>query len=203
MRFVVPAMLFAVGCSPPPPTVETPPIATAETATAVRAKEPPPAPAPIDAPEISRSVGKDGSVVVLWPRIIPKSDDAAVRELAKQVQDRLEAVAREAHPGVPIDRRPEPERVCPRSGCGGIAVGAVLSHKDSACAVVALTSAPGQSPQQLTAWSGKVSFKMDQVPFREYPESQIAVHDFQRCDNLATDMDANRGAVVEVVRAVK
>src|SRR4051812_28885981 len=43
-----------------------------------------------DTPEISRSRGTAGGVVVLWPRIVPRSEDPAVLDLATRIQAKLE-----------------------------------------------------------------------------------------------------------------
>src|SRR5262249_26564909 len=81
-----------------------------------------------DAPEISRSAGVSGGVVVLWPRV-PRDSGATSegnRKMAAGIQRRLTAIVQRALPGRSVDVRPEPERVCPRSGCTALAVGAVL-----------------------------------------------------------------------------
>ena len=62
-----------------------------------------------NAPEISRSRGEQGGAVVLWPRVIPKTDDPAVLELAARVQARLAQLA-EAHTSKE-DKSPSPKRV--------------------------------------------------------------------------------------------
>src|SRR5262249_6485435 len=49
-----------------------------------------------DAPEISRSRGTKGGVVVLWPRVWPRSEEPGATELATKVQKRLEELARRA-----------------------------------------------------------------------------------------------------------
>ena len=67
-----------------------------------------------DAPEISRSVGVKGGVVVLWPRVLPATADPAVQVEAQKLQARLTAMAEAAAPAAPRDVRPTPERVCPR-----------------------------------------------------------------------------------------
>src|SRR5258708_37593206 len=107
-----------------------------------------------DAPEIRRSVGVDGGVVVLWPRIPGSAKDPDARQIAAKIQKRLAAIVQRALPGRPIDVRPEPERVCRRSGCAALAVGAVLSKEGGGCAVTATVSAPGASPARLLAWVG-------------------------------------------------
>ena len=46
-----------------------------------------------DAPEISRSVGQTGGVVVFWPRIVPRSvgGDPQMHAIAQRLQERLAA----------------------------------------------------------------------------------------------------------------
>src|SRR6185503_16371430 len=101
-----------------------------------------------DSPEISRSVGVKGGIVILWPRLIPK-DDPHLRDIGGKVQKRLADLAKTAFPDAPIDVRPEPERVCPRSGCDGITLGVVIKKKDEQCAAAALVAKSGQSETQI------------------------------------------------------
>ena len=70
-------------------------------------------------PEISRSGGVTGGVVLLWPRVIPRSEDPQTDQDAAFVQGQLRAAIARALPGRPVDVRPNPERVCPRAGCAG------------------------------------------------------------------------------------
>jgi hypothetical protein len=149
-----------------------------------------------DGPQISRSVGVDGGVVILWPRVIPKSSAAVPRNAAWVVQQHLIRLVAAALPGRPVDIRPEPERVCPQAGCKGVAVGALVVHNNMGCAVVALVSGPGRSPQTLVPWGGLVELRQPQVPFREPPESFVTIRDFQRCDGLS-------GPLQELELAVK
>ncbi len=137
-----------------------------------------------DAPEISRSVGAPGGVVVLWPRVIPATEDPALRSLAGQVQSRLKAMVDTAGPGRQVDVRPEPERVCPKAGCDALAVGAVLHHAQGGCVAVVTVQAPGRSEQVLVPFAGVVDFKQPTVPFREPPESSLLVKDFWPCSEL-------------------
>lgn len=154
-----------------------------------------------DAPEISRSVGPPGGVVVLWPRIIPASTDPAIRLAASQLQARLRATVEQALPGAPIDVRPEPERVCPRQGCAAVAVGAVLTHAQGGCVAVVTVSRPGASSAGLVPWAGVVEPKQPSVPFREPPESQLTIRDFVPCAELAAAAAARDAGVVEAVKA--
>ena len=138
-----------------------------------------------DAPEISRSAGQQGGVVVLWPRIIPRSSSAVTRNAAWVVQQHLIKLVGEAFPNRPVDVRPEPERVCPQAGCKAMAVGALLVHQNSSCAVVGWASPPGRSSQTLVPWAGLVELKRPTIPFREPVESHVTIRDFQSCDRLA------------------
>lgn len=157
-----------------------------------------------DAPEISRSRGKPGTVVVLWPRIVPASDDAEIHELAVQVQRRLAEIAAKAMPGAEIDVRPEPERVCPQGGCRGVAVGAVVAHQGGGCVSVATVSEGGESAARLVPWGGQVRLKKEESPFREPPESLVQVTDFAPCgellDEMATRTTALEKAIADAAR---
>ncbi len=139
-----------------------------------------------DSPEISRGVGDAGTVVVLWPRIYPRSEDPKVVELAGRIQARLERAS-----GGAVDRRPSPERVCPREGCQGVSVGAVLAMKDKGCAVVATVGPAGQTPVALVALAGDVELKAKESPFRQPPENLLTVQEFVPCEKLVQDLDAN------------
>lgn len=155
-----------------------------------------------DAPEISRSVGARGGVVVFWPRVSPRTDDPATRAIAAAVQQRLQALAARALPGRPVDVRPEPERVCPRQGCEAMTVGASLFHTDrGGCVVVALVSGAGQSPQRLVPWVGAVDLRETVVPFREPPEMRIVSRDMARCADVVGQLAAGEEAIVEAIRA--
>jgi hypothetical protein len=157
-----------------------------------------------DAPEISRSVGEAGGIVVLYPRIIPASDDKPIRELAKQVETHLRAVADQAAPGAPFDVRPAPERVCPRSGCTAVAVGAVLLHRDDgACAVVVTVTPPGPSAAVLVPWVGALDLRSPTSPFREPPESYVVIRDFATCSDLVASTAGQDAAVVAAIQAAR
>lgn len=148
-----------------------------------------------DAPEISRSVGEEGGVVVLWPRVIPRSDGAVARAAAFVVQEEAKRLVAEIAAARPVDVRPEPERVCPQAGCKGVAVGAVVVHQREACVVVATVSLPGRSEQILVPWAGAVDLKQERVPFREPPESALTIRDFASCRELKAPMAEREEAV--------
>lgn len=144
-----------------------------------------------DAPEISRAAGAEGTVVVLWPRIVPKSDAPEVLELATKLQSRLKQIA-SASGAKEVDVRPSPERVCPRpSGCRGPSVGAVLSIKEKACAVAITLGAAGPTNVELMPLAGSFEFKSASVPFREPPESSVTITEFMKCEDLLRSLDSN------------
>ncbi len=156
-----------------------------------------------NAPEISKSVGEPGGVVVLWPRVIPK-DDAELIEIANLAQSRLGAVAREV--GAEVDKRPEPERACPRpDGCRAVTLSAVISRKQKGCAIVATVAKPGASPTTLVPWVAQVKLAATSVPFREPPENEITVEEFASCDKLKQDLASNAppGDETELAGALK
>jgi hypothetical protein len=154
-----------------------------------------------DAPEVSRSVGVTGGIVVFWPRVIPSSASGASHDLARQLQDRLRAMVAEAVPGRPIDVRPEPERVCPQAGCEAATVGVLLARRSGGCVAVALVSPPGTSPSRLLPWVGQVDLTQSSVPFREPPESYVTVTDFARCEDLLDHLASGAPRIEEAIEA--
>lgn len=200
LRALVPTALVAIaGCAASEPPTRHPPEPIARA-------EPPPAAtaASADAPEISRSAGSAGGVVVLWPRIVlPRGSsgpDAETRAIAGEVQRELETLARRAAPGAEVDARPEPERVCPRSGCRAASLGVLLARAGSGCAVLALVSKPGTSAQRIVPWYGQVRLDADQVPFREHAERKVHVEDYGSCSALPGALAERRSAIEEAIR---
>lgn len=151
-------------------------------------------------PKISRSKGEIGGVVVLWPRVIPASDAPGVRRSAALVQSRMIELVRRVSPGVAIDVRPEPERACPRPGCDAVALGAVLVHDSEGCAVVGTVSAPGSSPALLRVWAGGLTLKSGSVPFREPPESELIINDFDRCSDLSVTLPKQDAVLITAIQ---
>ena len=137
-------------------------------------------------PEISTSVGEDNGIVVLWPRL--HSSDTASRDLAAQIQQRLAAIAQRT--GKQIDTRPEPQRVCPRSGCKAIALGAALVRRGDACVVIATVSPPGPSDATIVPWVGDMILKSPVAAFREPPEPQVQVKDYVPCTGVVEALAA-------------
>ncbi len=156
-----------------------------------------------DAPEISRSVGQTGGFVVLWPRVVPATTDPAITAVALTLQSRLAALATTVAPTAPLDVRPAPERVCPRQGCQGVALGAVLYHQQGACVAAVTVSAPGPSPARLAPWGGLLELKAAEVPFREPPESQLAVRDFVPCHQLLAATAAGEPGVLALIGSTR
>ena len=142
-------------------------------------------PPAVDDPQISRSRGEAGGVVVLWTRVIPRTDDPAITAVAASIQSAVATSTARLLPGRATDRRPAPERVCPRAGCLGVAASALLLHRGEGCAVVLLVSRPGQSELQVVPWVGRMTLSAGSVPFREPPETLVRVSDFQKCERVA------------------
>jgi len=157
---------------------------------------------PQDAPEISRSVGEEGGVVVFWPRIVPRSDKAEIKALAGAVQRQLVAAVEQA--GVTaVDVRPEPERVCPKAGCAGMTVGAiVVNAKGGGCTVLGLVAPAGQGETHIVPWHGLVKLKAETVPFREPPESQVTVRDNVPCKDLGAKLGESLEDLVAKIKAL-
>jgi hypothetical protein len=153
-----------------------------------------------DAPEISRSVGVDGGAVIMWPRIIPKSELANTRALASSLRDHLRKMVEKQLPGRPIDMRPEPERVCPRQGCKAVSLGALIIREKEGCLVVALVGRPGQYPLRLVPWVGKMRLKEEWVTFREPPESRVQIIDYAKCSQVISGLAERERYVLEAIR---
>lgn len=150
-----------------------------------------------DGPEISRSMGKKGGIVVLWPRT-PDKLPASAEQLVS-VQAALASIAE----GVAeqVDVRPFPERACPRGkGCRAASIGAVVAATEGGCAVVAVVSAPGTASASLVPWVGQLTLKETSVPFREPPESRVSVLDFGSCSEFDVALNAGRESVIAQLR---
>ena len=207
------ALLFA-GCDQPsttppsstgpaPNSSGTPGTLGATAAPGPTPTAPPAAPGPESMEErhVSKSAGAAGGVTLLWPRIIPREIVDENRDLAAALQQRMKSIIEKHLPGRTIDFRPEPERVCPKTGCAGVSVGLLLSRQGQGCLVLALVSKPGASPTKIVPWVGKVTLRSDTVGFREWPESQITVGDYVPCNSLLTTMDAQEAAVADALKA--
>lgn len=152
-----------------------------------------------DPPEISRSRGTKGGIVVLWPRIWPHGDDAATRDVTVKVQQRLDALAKRAAGNRSIDVRPEPERSCPKEGCEATSVSAVIVVRDKACAAVAVVAGPGTSAGHILPWAGKVELTKETVAFRDAPEEQVKVKDYVPCATLLDGREDNEAAIARYI----
>jgi hypothetical protein len=156
-----------------------------------------------DAPEISRSVGSDNGILVMWPRIVlsrsgpPKPDDET-RAIAGRLQTRVAEIVRGNAAGKTVELRPEPERVCPRSGCKAMSVGILLARAGKGCAAAVLISGPGTAPARIVPWLGSVTANRASVPFREPPESAVDVKDYVSCASVANAP----GADADVTKAI-
>jgi hypothetical protein len=170
-------------------------------AAASASSEEPTAAGTSDGPHISRSVGEKGGVVVFWPRVIPRSDDPTMHKLAASLQTELAGVTREAFSGKAVDVRPEPERVCPRDGCSAMTVGLLLTHVRGGCAVMALVSKPGKASARIVPWAGLVKLKRQEVPFREYPESEVTIVDAAPCGDVLKSLEEKKPDIVAAMKA--
>jgi hypothetical protein len=148
-----------------------------------------------DDPRVSRSAGEEGGVVVLWPRVMGIPGDEV-----NVLQAHLVEVARRVFPDREVDVRPDPERVCPRSGCNTVSVGALLVSQDGNCSVVAVIGRPGATNLTLLRWSGDLTVRDREVPFREPPESHVTIHENSPCADIERDLGLNDGAVEEAMR---
>ena len=153
-----------------------------------------------DGPHISRSVGEEGGVIVFWPRVIPRTEDAATNALAGSLQKELAGLAKKTFAGKTIDVRPEPERVCPRDGCAAMTVGLLLTHVKGGCAVMALVSESGKASQRIVPWAGVVELKRDVVPFREPAESEVTIKDAVPCADVLKQLEEKKGDVVAAMK---
>lgn len=204
-----PLALAAILMSCAPTTVDAPPPTQPSLAATSAANAPPrpavaPAPAAAESLEerhVSKSPGVAGGVTILWPRIIPRDIVDDNRGLGAALQQQMRVLVEKHLPGRAIDFRPEPERVCPKSGCVGVSVGLLLSRQGQGCLVLALVSRPGVSPTRIVPWVGKVQLRADSVGFREWPESQITVADYIPCTSLLTTMDAQEAAIADALKA--
>lgn len=154
-------------------------------------------------PEISHSRGVEGGIVLLWPRVVPMAQTAAMRGPAKALQDRLRSMLEQHFPGRPIDVRPEPERVCPKTGCLATSVGVLIGVREGeSCVAVVIVSPPGRSDQLLMPWAGLVTTKL-QVPFREPPESSMQIQEMVPCDKLTEVTLEREDRVKEALRVAE
>jgi hypothetical protein len=137
---------------------------------------------------------------VLWPRVAGKDDEG--RRIAGRIQQRLQAAVQRALPGRAVDVRPEPERVCPRVGCKAVSVGAALMRNGTACAVIALVSPSGTSAATIVPWVGQMSLKNPTAEFRQPPEPQVQVKDYEVCASIDAALDAKQAELDAAIRLI-
>jgi hypothetical protein len=136
---------------------------------------------------------------VFWPRVIPRTDDPAIGKLAGELQGKLVTLAAKAAPGRKVDRRPEPERVCPRAGCDAMTLGVLLVHGGGGCTALGLVSGAGTGEQRIVPWAGVVKLAQDRIPFRDHPENQVTIRDAVPCKDLIGKLAEAEGDVVKAV----
>lgn len=154
-----------------------------------------------DSPQISTSQGPKNGIVVMWPRVIPATEDPAILAIAQQLQDRTAAIASSAFPDLKQNVRPAPQRVCPQAGCKAVSFGSVLMHNGTGCAVGAWMASPGRSPARPVPWSPGVTAKVPTLPFREPVEGAFTITDFQRCDRVLEGLTLGDAQVTAELKA--
>jgi hypothetical protein len=139
---------------------------------------------------VSRSRGPAGGSVILWPRIVPETQDPNLIQLAETLQARLSAMSLRVISDRKQTVRPRPERVCPMRGCRSVAVSVMLGHQDGGCVAVAMVSEPGtEGGTMLVPWAGDVDLRVRSVVFREPPENKLSVREFLPCDEILNHLD--------------
>jgi hypothetical protein len=151
-------------------------------------------------PEVSRSLGHKGSVIVLWPRLVPASTDPTTNAVASRVQERLADLSKRAAGPRAIDVRPSPETVCAaKNGCDALTVSAVIVVQGTNCAVAALIGGPNKGPSHLLPWSGKVEFTKDTVSFGESPDALVKVKEGVPCDSLLAKRENEEATIARFI----
>jgi len=139
---------------------------------------------------VSRSRGPTGGSVILWPRVVPETQDSTMIQLAETLQGRLAAMSLRVVSDRKQTVRPRPERVCPMRGCRSVAVSVMLGHQDGGCVAVAMVSEPGsEGGTMLVPWAGDVDLRVRSVSFREPPENKLSVREFLPCDEILNHLD--------------
>lgn len=145
-------------------------------------------------PRVSKSAGEEGGIVVLWPRVvgIPENEPLAL-------QSKLREIAAATLPDAPVDLRPDPERTCPRAGCNGVSVGALLVQQNQSCLVVVLVAEAGPSPTHLIPVMGRMTIRETEIPFREPAESFVHAQDFADCATLDASLESHRAEIAAAI----
>lgn len=152
-----------------------------------------------DDPRISTSRGDSAGTTVLYPRILPATEDPAVLELARKLHTHTLAIVSQARPGSKTDFRPAPQRTCPRAGCLGVSVGSVLVHNGKTCTIAAWVARPGKSAARPIPWSPGLDVKQTEVPFREPVENALLVRDYMPCDTIIEGLTARDTTVIQAI----
>lgn len=133
--------------------------------------------------------GRRSALMILWPRVLPHAEDPEVEAAAAAVQRRLEEIARQAAPLAPRQTAPRPQRVCPRTGCRGVSIGALIAQEDGGCAAVGLVNARLDGDTHLVPLAGDVELTQPTIAFRALPEEAVVVRDLVPCRDLAGKLD--------------
>ena len=89
---------------------------------------------------------------------------------------------------LPLDVRPDPERVCPRDGCLGPSLGALLVTQNGTCAAVAVVGNPGRGEHALIRWSGRLTVRDRVIPYRDPPESHVTLQEATPCEGMGAEL---------------
>lgn len=145
--------------------------------------------------------GRRGTLMVLWPRVIPRTDAGELDAVAGTVQRRIDAIVSKTLPLRPRQLAPAPQRVCSRPrGCKGPSVGVLIGQSGGGCVAVGWVSGPGAGPQYLVPLAGEVTLSTSTLPFRAHPEDAVTVREFVPCDTLAGAIDP--AALVPTLRKI-
>ena len=149
---------------------------------------PPPPKKPVDPddlkPEVTKELGHQGGMIVLWPRVSAGADPARAHDVAARVHQRLEMLARRAGGARHVEVRPEPEVTCPKAGCIAMIVSAYVVVKGDQCGVVAYAADVNSAPAHLLPWSGKFALKAETFPSNESPAALVGQAELVPCDQL-------------------
>ena len=140
-------------------------------------------------PEVSKSRGKRDGVVVLWPRIVPETEDPVITDLARRMQQKLVEVASASVDPKRVDVRPKPERVCPIAGCKATSLSLLLGHDGGGCALLGVVGPPEAEQQRLVQIAGRFQMEDAYLPFRAPPEGEVIVAEFVPCAEIEKHID--------------
>ncbi len=147
----------------------------------------------VDVVHMERAVlqnrGRRGMVTVLWPRVVPFEDQGEIASTAGRIQRWVDAVVRDVAPLLPRRLAPSPQRVCPRGGCRGHAVGVLLAHHEGGCAAVGLLHEPYGRGTRLVPLAGDLELEEERIPARALPEEVLVVRDLVPCREIVGSLD--------------